>query len=278
MLFGKQHEFRVTYNGEAVEVVQSYRYLGNVVQHIQKQNGDIYSNTHEHLSEKVRKAWFSLQHRLRQFNDISPSIMCNMYEALVSPVLTYGSGVWGHLKVCRDAADSVFFKYMKSILKVKSSTSHVAVLGECGQLPPSVLCHINVLCFYNRLQNLDSKCIVRVIFDELQKFHEMGFNNWITKVNELALKLNIDLHCTDTNLFKMYCKTIVKNDFTRRWAEELCDVEIYPKLRMYRTIKHSFGREPYIDLVSDARYRVAVTKIRTSSHPLEIERGRHTNA
>ena len=182
MLFGKQHEFRVTYNGEAVEVVQSYRYLGNVVQHIQKQNSDIYSNTHEHLSEKGRKAWFSLQHRLRQFNDISPSIMCNMYEALVSPVLTYGSDVWGHLKVCRDAADSVFFEYMKSILKVKSSTSHVAVLGECGQSPPSVLCHINVLCFNNRLQNLDSKCIVRVIFDELQKFHVMGFNNWITKV------------------------------------------------------------------------------------------------
>ena len=116
MLFGKQHEFRVTYNGEAVEVVQSYRYLGNVVQHIQKQNGDIYSNTHEHLSEKGRKACFSLQHRLRQFNDISPSIMCNMHEALVSPVLTYGSDVWGHLKICRDAADSVFFKVVVDVL------------------------------------------------------------------------------------------------------------------------------------------------------------------
>ena len=109
MLFGKQHYFSVTYYGEAVEVVQSYRYLGNVVQHMQKQNGDIYSNTHEHLSEKGRKACFSLQHRLRQFDDISPSIMCNMYEAIVSPVLTYGSDVWCHLKVCRDAADSVFF-------------------------------------------------------------------------------------------------------------------------------------------------------------------------
>ena len=99
--------------------------------------------------------------------------------------------------------------------------------------------------------------------------------NWITKVNVLARNLNIDLNCTDTNLFKMYCKTIVKNDFTRRWAEELCDVDI--KLRMYRTIKHTFGRELYIDLVSDARYKVAITKIRTSSHPLEIERDRHTN-
>ena len=201
-----------------------------------------------------------------------------MYEALVSPVLTYGSDVWGHLKVCRDAADSLFFfKYMKSILKVKSSPSHVAVLGESGQLPTSVLCHINVLCFYNRLQNLDSKCIVRVIFDEPQTFHEMGFNNWITKVNGLVLKLNINLHCTDTNLFKMYCKTIVKNDYTRRWTENLCDVDRYLYLKMYRTIQHNFGREPYIDLVSDARYRVAITKIRNSSHPLEIERGRHTN-
>ena len=173
------NDFSVTYYGEAVEVAQSYRYLSNVVQHMQKQNGDIYSNIHEHLSEKGRKTCFSLQHRLRQFNDISPPIMCNMYEALVSPVLTYGSDVRCHLKVCRDAVDSVFVEYMKSVLKVKSPTSHVAVLGECGQLPPSVLCHINVLCFYNNLQNIDSKCIVRVIFDELQKIHEMGFNNWI---------------------------------------------------------------------------------------------------
>ena len=58
MLFGKQHEFSVTYDWETVEVVQSYRYLGNVVHHLQKQNGYIYSNTHERLSEKGRKACF----------------------------------------------------------------------------------------------------------------------------------------------------------------------------------------------------------------------------
>ena len=46
---------------------------------------------------------------------------------------------------------------------------------------------------------------------------------------------------------------------------------------MNRTIKSDFGREPYIDLVNDARYRIAITKMRSSSHSLEIERGRHTN-
>ena len=63
----------------------------------------------------------------------------------------------------------------------------------------------------------------------------------------------------------------------RQWTSDLRDTAVNPKLRMYRTIKSVFGREPYIDLVNDARYRIAITKIRTSSHPLEIERGRHTN-
>ena len=39
--------------------------------------------------------------------------------------------------------------------------------------------------------------------------------------------------------------------------------------------KHNFGSEAYLSNVIDSRYRIAITKIRTSSHKLEIERGRY---
>ena len=167
MFFGKAHEVILTYNGNAVDVVRSYKYLGNVIHSIQKQNGDIFNHSHEYLSDKGRRACFGLKHRLRKFKYLSPTVMFHMYDALISPVLTYGSDIWGHLRTWTSSADGVFFKFMKNTLSVKSSTSHLAVLGECGQLPPSILCKINVLCFYNRLQNLESKCIVKEVFDEL---------------------------------------------------------------------------------------------------------------
>ena len=87
------------------------------------------------------------------------STCCGNLQAFVSPV--HMAVMYGAIQMYVETPPpAYFFKYMKGILKVKSSTNHVAVLGECGQLPPSVLCHINVLCFYNRLQNLDWKCIV----------------------------------------------------------------------------------------------------------------------
>ena len=84
-------------------------------------------------------------------------------------------------------------------------------------------------------------------------------------------------NATDINEFKTTCKIIIQNEFIKQWTSDLRDTAVNPKLRMYRTIKSGFGREPDIDLVNDARYRIAIIKIRTSSHPLEIERGRHTN-
>ena len=99
----------------------------------------------------------------------------------------------------------------------------------------------------------------------------------ITKVNDLARQFNINLNATDINEFKTTCKMIIQNEFIKQWTSNLRDTAVNPKLRMYRTIKSGFGGEPYIDLVNDARYRIAITKIRTSSHSLEIERGRHTN-
>ena len=39
--------------------------------------------------------------------------------------------------------------------------------------------------------------------------------------------------------------------------------------------KHNFESEKYLHNVLDDRHRTAIAKLRTSSHVLEIERGRH---
>ena len=40
--------------------------------------------------------------------------------------------------------------------------------------------------------------------------------------------------------------------------------------------KSEFGMEEYLNKITDLRYRNALTRLRTSSHTLEIERGRYT--
>ena len=40
--------------------------------------------------------------------------------------------------------------------------------------------------------------------------------------------------------------------------------------------KTEFGSEKYIEAISDCSYSIAMTKLRSSSHTLEVERGRYT--
>ena len=43
------------------------------------------------------------------------------------------------------------------------------------------------------------------------------------------------------------------------------------------SVKHAFELENYLDYIKDKKFRVALTKFRTSSHDLSIGKGRNTN-
>ena len=108
--------------------------------------------------------------------------------------------------------------------------------------------------------------------------HELGFNTWYGWVSHLSNVYNIDLDSmTLTPNNKMLIKTKIKNHFIGRWKNEINDNQNHPKLRLYSKIKTNFSLEPYLSVPVKSKFRYALSKIRTSSHPLEIERGRHTN-
>ena len=61
-----------------------------------------------------------------------------------------------------------------------------------------------------------------------------------------------------------------------QWYHDINDIEKFPKMRVYSTMKQAFGYENYLDQISIYQHRVALTQFRCSSHYLEIERGRWT--
>ena len=51
---------------------------------------------------------------------------------------------------------------------------------------------------------------------------------------------------------------------------------LYPsRLSTYSRIKHDFNQEKYLNTINENKYRIALTKFRTSAHNLEIEKERH---
>ena len=55
------------------------------------------------------------------------------------------------------------------------------------------------------------------------------------------------------------------------------NTDAYPILWTYNVIKTRFGTEPYPSVVKYIKFRVAISKLRTSSHALAIEQGRYAN-
>ena len=163
--------------------------------------------------------------------------------------------------------------FVKRVLSVKSSTSNTMVIGECGLIPPSVYCHINVIRYLHRLNSLCKNYIARQVHDELHRLHEQGFKTWVGRAWELVKQYGIDMTVEATR-FKTYCKNTVKNYFINKWESNMNSIH-HPILRTYVTIKHDFGTELYLEKVKKFKYRNAITRLRTSSHDLEIEAARH---
>ena len=104
--------------------------------------------------------------------------------------------------------------------------------------------------------------------------HNQGFNTWIGKVQELSRNINIDIDNADPGTFKELCKKILKDNFIEKWNASLNN-GASSILRTHATFKQTFQMDFYSENVNQFRYRNAITKLRVSSHVLEIERGRH---
>ena len=96
-------------------------------------------------------------------------------------------------------------------------------------------------------------------------------------MRELASRYNVSL---DTQLtadaFKQEFVHKLEHEFVSDWSNKINDHVKYPILRTYRKIKSNYQLEPYLYLVKNPKYRIAISRFRASSHMLEIERGRHT--
>ena len=68
----------------------------------------------------------------------------------------------------------------------------------------------------------------------------------------------------------------MKDYFVCEWKKDLCDSNKYPILRLYKTFHNEYSMSNHLFQVKNPAFRHAITKIRCSSHLLNIERGRHS--
>ena len=234
----------------------------------------MFKQNYAYLCDQARKSFFCIKQKLKNIGTLPPDTMFYIFDTLLKPILTYGSDVWGISKIGRSSLDSFFLKFVKNTLSVKISTSNLMILGESGQIPPSIHCLYSCITFLNRIHHMDECTYVKQVYNELNRLHECGFHTWCSQAWELVNKYKLTQD-SDNCKFKLKAKAAIRNDFKKTWLKEIKNTMKNPITRTYALFKKNYGTESYLSKVKNQKYRQALTRLRTSSRALRIESGRH---
>ena len=79
-----------------------------------------FSETQATLSGQALKAIFAMNRYLNNFVNLKPSHILDLFDKLISPILNYGSEVWGF--AIADNIERVNLQFCKKLLSVKQCT------------------------------------------------------------------------------------------------------------------------------------------------------------
>ena len=116
------------------------------------------------------------------------------------------------------------------------------------------------------------------MYDVILKDLTLGKINWLSKVKQMLQRNGFLYIWENPNLvnhkhFVHIFKQRLVDEFSQTWTSNLASNSILSYL--YIHIKSEFRRENYLNTVTFRKYRNYFTKLRTSSHNLRIETGRH---
>ena len=94
MVFGNLASFSLELNGKNIEKVQSYKYLGNMINSTRFSSGDIFKGNSDYHCNKARQSVLAMMNKIKSL-EIPASTVLHLYQTIVQPVLVYGSDIWG---------------------------------------------------------------------------------------------------------------------------------------------------------------------------------------
>ena len=251
--------------------MDQYKYVGNLFSEIVRPNGDIFSRNYEYLCAQARKAVFKINRQLTNASPTPPALMLKLFNSSVKPILTFGSDIWGIYNTAHNTIDIFHRTFLKHILCVKSSTCNSFVYGETGELPISIDLSVFAIRYYHRLYNMPKGSLVKLAFDEMAVLSGLGFSTWVTKLQDVISKNNLDGYLSlPAKKFGILVKNKFRDEFLSGWSSSLTA----PSARTYIRFNNEVKIAPFLYLVKIFKHRKSIAQLRCSSHRLSVETGR----
>ena len=277
-VFGKKYNQHYKWKDTDLEIVNAYKYLGVWI----NSNGN-YNTAKKFLGNQARKAVYSAKKSILYLQFPPPVISLKLYVTLVKPILCYGCEIWGFNN--DRELELIELKYLKYILCLPLSTTNAAVRGELGQLPLHLFWKERIIKYWHRLSSGFIPSLLQHALSEQLALDKGGKECWLSKTKDIYDKAGLsNLHVSaNMDNIKDHVNIIMtryRDQYVQEWFAQIqrplsIRGNALNKLRTYKLFKHQFQLEKYLLCINITKHRIALTKLRVSSHCLAIETGRY---
>ena len=252
-------------NGELVELVESYVYLGTTISF----NGK-FTDAIEKQINQAHRALFAIKSKKEKYN-LPIDIVLDLFDKMISPVLLYGCEIWGFENL--EKIEIFYRKFLKYILKVNYQTTNCMVYGETGRTPLSIIIKTRMVCFWHKISTgLNTKLSYRLLY-LLNKLNEQNqySSPWLKSIEQTLNSCNMrniwlnPKSCKPNQLKKEITEKLT-NIYKQDWLSQLAEKN---SCITYRTFKNEFNIEKYL-MLPDSADRINISKFRCRNSKIPV--------
>lgn len=263
------YEFKLF--NEIVQLSDTYTYLGLIFNYT-----GTFCKGRDKLVEQSQKALYALYQKINNF-PIPIDLQLKLFDALIVPILTYSSEIWGFEKL--ETVEKIHLQFCKKILGVRSTTPSFMVYGELGRFSLDVHIKMKMVCFWYKLASNENKLsgkMYRLLLNMYnagnRSFRWINFIKCIFDDAGMSEIWQVQEH-VNVNFIKTSLKQRLQDQFIQQWFVK---IDASSRGKYYSNFKTEFGLEPYLLRLKKST-RISICKLRTCNIKLPIETGRWAN-
>jgi len=255
---------------EKVEVVNEYKYLGNMF------STKLCTNTVlSDLACRARASVMQIMKALRKLGHMTPDIFYKILDTQIQPMLLYGAEIWG-LDDC-NIIEGIHLFALKYFMNVSSRTPNMMVYGDAGRFPLHVNATMRSIKYWTRILKMDARRLP-------SQSYKMMLNcpndvaTWAAKVKRILQEHGFDRvwesqHVENESTFLKSLRERLIEQFCFDWESKLNASNRY---RFYKQIKARCETEEYLYALDKKIFRDIYIRFRLGISDLSVHKLRYS--
>ena len=197
---GKGKKSNLKLNGETLQEVQAYKYLGETINN----KGTLADHITE-IDKKVKGATASIiaETGNSEFKGIKMQAIWQMVDAVIIPIITYACEGWTINKEEKNKLQSIFNDSLKTLLHLPKGTPTTILLNETGNIPIEYLLKKKLILQAKRIAMMKEESLVKDITEDES-------SSWKKRTEEVAKEFHVheQMYVISKEALKLVCKEI----------------------------------------------------------------------